>query len=54
MGGIVLIKRNGGHLTAAACRDPQGKTGCGLCGQLTSCGLPRGLSFKQVRKGDQL
>ena len=50
VGGLVLFRRNGEPLTETACRDMQGRIGCGRCNQLASCGLPRGLSFKQVRK----
>lgn len=50
IGGIALYKRNGGPITETACRDPKGRTGCGPCGLLASCGLPRGLSFKRSPK----
>lgn len=50
LGGLALFKRNGGPLTETACHDLPGRLGCGQCTQLASCGLPRGLSFKQVRK----
>lgn len=50
LGGIALFWRNGGRISEAACRDPKGRTGCGPCGRLASCGVPRGLSFKQARK----
>lgn len=50
IGGAALYKRNGGPLAETACRDPKGRTGCAACGLLASCGLPRGLSYKQVRK----
>lgn len=29
------------------CTDPRGRIGCRGCSELTSCALPRGLSFKQ-------
>lgn len=50
IGGLALFRRNGGPVAETACRDPQGRTGCGSCGILASCGLVRGLSYKQVRK----
>ena len=50
VGGVGLFRRNRGGSTEIACGDPKGRTGCGSCGLLASCGLPRGLSFKQVRK----
>lgn len=49
-GSAVLYHRNGAAVTETACRDPQGRTGCGACGLLTSCGLPRGLSYRNMRK----
>lgn len=50
LGAAGLYKRNGGGQAENACRDPQGRLGCGTCGLLGSCGLPRGLSFKQFRR----
>lgn len=50
LGGAALAKRNGGRLDENACRDPRGRTGCGTCRLLEACRLPRGLSYKQVRK----
>jgi len=50
VGGFSLFRRNGGAMTETACRDLPGRIGCARCNQLASCGLPRGLSFKQASK----
>jgi hypothetical protein len=49
-GGLALFKRNRGPISETECRDPEGRTGCKACGLMASCGLPRGLSFKQVTR----
>lgn len=46
-GGVGLYRRNRDGQAEIACRDPLGKSGCGTCGMLGLCGLPRGLSFKR-------